>query len=74
MARGCTAGSSVVFAGLPVVIALAGLLVVGIPTLTKMGLAAAGAVVIAVVAALPLVPACLGFWPNACWRAGHARP
>ncbi|MFF4832510.1 MMPL family transporter [Streptomyces sp. NPDC001315] len=60
-----TAGSAVVFAGLTVVIALAGLTVVGIPMLTKMGLAAAGAVVIAVLIALTLVPALLGFWPNA---------
>ncbi|WP_158104693.1 MMPL family transporter [Streptomyces milbemycinicus] len=60
-----TAGSAVVFAGLTVVIALAGLSVVGIPMLTKMGLAAAGAVGVAVVIALTLVPALLGFWPNA---------
>ncbi|MFC9291951.1 MMPL family transporter, partial [Streptomyces sp. NPDC057052] len=60
-----TAGSAVVFAGLTVVIALAGLAVVGIPMLTKMGFAAAGAVVLAVLIALTLVPAFLGFWPNA---------
>ncbi|MEV4450463.1 MMPL family transporter [Streptomyces mirabilis] len=60
-----TAGSAVVFAGLTVVIALAGLSVVGIPLLTKMGLAAAGAVVVGVFIALTLVPALLGFWPNA---------
>ncbi|MGW7065483.1 MMPL family transporter [Streptomyces sp. NPDC054855] len=60
-----TAGSAVVFAGLTVVIALAGLSVVGIPMLTKMGLAAAGAVVVSVVIALTLVPALLGLWPNA---------
>ncbi|MGW5635680.1 MMPL family transporter [Streptomyces sp. NPDC003832] len=60
-----TAGSAVVFAGLTVVIALAGLAVVGIPMLTKMGLAAAGAVVVGVLIALTLVPACLGFWPDA---------
>ncbi|GAX53723.1 MMPL family transporter [Streptomyces olivochromogenes] len=60
-----TAGSAVVFAGLTVVIALAGLSVVGIPMLTKMGLAAAGAVMVGVVIALTLVPALLGFWPNA---------
>lgn len=59
-----TAGSSVVFAGLTVVIALAGLTVIGVPMLTKMGLAAAGAVVVAVLIALTLVPALLGFWPN----------
>ncbi|MBA0049358.1 MMPL family transporter [Streptomyces sp. AJS327] len=55
-----TAGSAVVFAGLTVVIALAGLAVVNIPILTKMGLAAAGTVVIAVLAAITLVPAALG--------------
>ncbi|MFJ2199235.1 MMPL family transporter [Streptomyces violaceusniger] len=63
-----TAGSAVVFAGLTVVIALAGLSVVGIPMLTKMGLAAAGAVIVAVLVALTLVPAFLGFWPNAVLR------
>ncbi|MGX9886551.1 MMPL family transporter [Streptomyces sp. NPDC002276] len=59
-----TAGSAVVFAGLTVVIALAGLSVVGIPMLTKMGLAAAGAVLLSVLISLTLVPALLGFWPN----------
>ncbi|MGW1208264.1 MMPL family transporter [Streptomyces sp. NPDC002499] len=67
-----TAGSAVVFAGLTVIIALAGLAVVGIPTLTKMGLTAAGAVVVAVVIALTMVPALLGFWPNAV-LSGAAR-
>ncbi|MCZ1009494.1 MMPL family transporter [Streptomyces lydicus] len=56
-----TAGSAVVFAGLTVVIALVGLTVVNIPMLTKMGLAAAGTVVIAVLIALTLIPALLGF-------------
>jgi RND superfamily putative drug exporter len=60
-----TAGGAVVFAGLTVVIGLAGLFVVGVPMLTKMGLAAAGAVVIAVLVALTLVPAMLGIFPNA---------
>ncbi|MEU5319996.1 MMPL family transporter [Streptomyces sp. NPDC021056] len=60
-----TAGSAVVFAGLTVVIALAGLTVVGIPMLTKMGLTAAGAVIVAVLIALTVVPALVGFWPNA---------
>ncbi|MET7637465.1 MMPL family transporter [Streptomyces sp. NPDC005438] len=55
-----TAGSAVVFAGLTVVIALTGLAVVNIPLLTKMGLAAAGTVVIAVLVAITLVPAALG--------------
>ncbi|WP_221353482.1 MMPL family transporter [Streptomyces beigongshangae] len=56
-----TAGSAVFFAGLTVVIALVGLAVVNIPMLTKMGLAAAGTVAIAVLVALTLVPAVLGF-------------
>ncbi|HEU5029893.1 MAG TPA: MMPL family transporter, partial [Spirillospora sp.] len=56
-----TAGSAVVFAGLTVVIALAGLAVVDIPMLTEMGFAAAFAVVIAVLIALSLLPALLGF-------------
>ncbi|MEU7159349.1 MMPL family transporter [Streptomyces chrestomyceticus] len=56
-----TAGSAVVFAGLTVVIALVGLSVVNIPMLTKMGIAAAGTVVIAVLVALTLIPALLGF-------------
>jgi RND superfamily putative drug exporter len=56
-----TAGSAVVFAGLTVVIALAGLAVVRIPFLTAMGLASAAAVVVAVLVAVTLIPALLGF-------------
>ncbi len=56
-----TAGSAVVFAGLTVVIALSALSVVGVPFLTAMGLAAAGTVAVAVVIALTLLPAMLGF-------------
>ncbi|MFE9096573.1 MMPL family transporter [Streptomyces sp. NPDC007264] len=56
-----TAGSAVVFAGLTVVIALAGLAVVNIPMLTKMGLAAAGTVAVAVLIALTMIPALLGY-------------
>ncbi|MEU4799346.1 MMPL family transporter [Streptomyces sp. NPDC023327] len=56
-----TAGSAVVFAGLTVVVALSGLAVVNIPILTKMGLAAAGTVVVAVLIALTLIPALLSF-------------
>lgn len=55
-----TAGNAVVFAGLTVVIALAGLTVVGVPILGAMGLAAAGTVAIAVLVALTLLPALLG--------------
>jgi RND superfamily putative drug exporter len=58
-----TAGSAVVFAGLTVIIALAGLAVVNVPLLTKMGLAAAGTVAVAVLVALTFVPALLGFAP-----------
>ncbi|MEV0724106.1 MMPL family transporter [Micromonospora purpureochromogenes] len=56
-----TAGSAVVFAGATVVIALAGLAVVNIPFLTVMGLAAAGTVTVAVLVAITLQPALLGF-------------
>jgi RND superfamily putative drug exporter len=59
-----TAGSAVVFAGLTVVIALVGLCVVNIPVLTKMGLAAAGTVAVAVLIALTFIPALLGFAGN----------
>ncbi|MGV0741874.1 MMPL family transporter [Mycolicibacterium sp. XJ870] len=55
-----TAGSAVVFAGTTVVIALVALTVVGISLLTPMALAAAGTVVIAVIASLTLLPALLG--------------
>lgn len=56
-----TAGSAVVFAGATVVIALVALAVVGIPILTQMGVAAAFTVVVAVLIALTLLPALLGF-------------
>lgn len=56
-----TAGSAVVFAGLTVIIALAGLSVVNIAFLTEMGLAAAATVAVAVLIALTLLPALFGF-------------
>lgn len=56
-----TAGSAVVFAGLTVTIALVALVVVGIPFLSAMGIAAAATVLVAVVIALTLLPALLGF-------------
>lgn len=56
-----TSGSSVVFAALTVIIALCGLTVVGIPFLTVMGLAAAASVTVALLIALTLLPAMLGF-------------
>ncbi|QFZ20613.1 MMPL family transporter [Saccharothrix syringae] len=54
-----TAGSAVVFAGGTVVIALAGLAVVGIGFITEMGLAAAVGVAVAVLMSLTLLPAAL---------------
>jgi uncharacterized membrane protein YdfJ with MMPL/SSD domain len=57
-----TSGSAVVFAGLTVVIALAGLSIVNIPFLTIMGLAAAGTVAVAVLVAVTLLPSILGFF------------
>lgn len=56
-----TAGSAVVFAGLTVVIALAGLSVCGVGFLTQMGLGGAFMVSIAVLISLTLLPAVLGF-------------
>jgi RND superfamily putative drug exporter len=67
-----TAGSAVVFAGATVVIALVGLTVVNIPFLTVMGLAAAGAVVIAVLIATTLLPALLGFFGRRGARTSRA--
>jgi putative drug exporter of the RND superfamily len=74
-----TAGSSVVFAALTVIIALCGLSVVGIPFLTVMGVCAAAAVAVALLIALTLLPAMLGFAGNKVakfisspLRPGHA--
>ncbi|AQA03389.1 transporter [Mycobacterium sp. MS1601] len=55
-----TSGSAVVFAGTTVVIALVALSVAGIPLLTTMALAAAFTVLVAVLAALTILPALLG--------------
>ncbi|MFD7221855.1 MMPL family transporter [Streptomyces sp. NPDC059892] len=54
-----TAGGAVAFAGLTVIIALAGLTVAGVPVLTSMGLSAAAAVAVAVAMSLGLLPALL---------------
>ena len=56
-----TAGSAVVFAGLTVCIALIGLTLANIPFLGVMGVFAAVAVALAVVIALTLLPAMMGF-------------
>ncbi|MEU9366259.1 MMPL family transporter [Streptomyces avermitilis] len=70
-----TAGSAVVFAGLTVVIALVGLAVVNLPVLTAMGMAGAGAVIIAVLVAITLVPALLAFAPDrALGRSSSRKP
>ncbi|GAA5045427.1 MMPL family transporter [Nocardia callitridis] len=55
-----TAGSAVVFAGLTVIIALAGLSVVGVSFMTFMGLGGAIAAAFAVLTAITLMPALLG--------------
>ncbi|CAB4889303.1 MAG: MMPL family transporter [Actinobacteria bacterium] len=54
-----TAGTAVMFAGATVVIALLGLLVVGIPFLSAMGIGAAAGVIISMLAAITLLPALL---------------
>ena len=56
-----TAGSAVFFAGTTVIIALLALTVVQIELLTTMAITAAGTVIIAVLSALTLLPALLGF-------------
>ncbi|WP_066905924.1 MMPL family transporter [Millisia brevis] len=66
-----TAGSAVTIAGTTVVIALAGLSVVGIPFLAEMGLAAAATVVIAVLVAITLVPAILSYVGMRALRASE---
>ncbi|YCH09762.1 MMPL family transporter [Arthrobacter sp. alpha11c] len=54
-----TSGNAVLFAGLTVIIALAALVVPGLPFLAVMGVAAAATVAVAVVVALTLTPAIL---------------
>ncbi|MDR1767795.1 MAG: MMPL family transporter, partial [Propionibacteriaceae bacterium] len=56
-----TAGSAVVFAGTTVIIALIGLSVANLPFLTIMGCLSAATVAFAVLLALTLLPALLGF-------------
>lgn len=56
-----TAGNAVIFAALTVMVALAGLSVVGIPFLTAMGLSAALTVFIAALVNITFTPAMLGF-------------
>ncbi len=55
-----TAGSAVLFAGLTVIVALLGLLVLDIGFVTTMAVAAAATVGVSVLVSLPLLPALLG--------------
>lgn len=57
---GATAGTTVVAAGLIVMVAIAGLLVVGVPYIGKMGIGAAIAIGAVVVAALTILPIMMG--------------
>ncbi|WP_422936046.1 MMPL family transporter [Sinomonas sp. P47F7] len=56
-----TSGNAVLFAGLTVIIALAALVVPGLPFLAVMGVAAAATVAVSVLVAITLLPAILGF-------------
>ncbi|HZB43527.1 MAG TPA: MMPL family transporter [Ilumatobacter sp.] len=60
-AANATAGQSVLFAGMTVVIAITGLVMAGMPAMTAMGFAAAIVVIFAMLIAVTLLPACLGF-------------
>ena len=60
-----TAGSSVVAAGLIVMVAIAGLLVIGIPLIGKLGIAAALGVAAVVVSALTILPIMIGAFAEA---------
>ena len=55
-----TAGQSVLFAGMTVVIAITGLVMAGLPAITAMGFAAAIVVLFSMAIAVTLLPACLG--------------
>jgi RND superfamily putative drug exporter len=55
-----TAGQAVLFAGTTVVIAIIGLFVAGLPAVTMMGIAVALIVVVAMIAAVTLLPGLLG--------------
>jgi RND superfamily putative drug exporter len=55
-----TAGQAVLFAGTTVVIAILGLFLAGLPAMTSMGIAVALTVVVAMIAAITLLPGLLG--------------
>jgi putative drug exporter of the RND superfamily len=71
-----TSGASVVTAGLIVMVAIAGLLVIGIPFIGKLGLAAAigiGAVVVSALTILPIMMGALARWLRPK-KPEHVRP
>jgi RND superfamily putative drug exporter len=57
-----TAGRSVLFAGTTVVIALLGMLLLGVSFLNGPAIASAAAVAVTMISSLTLLPALLGFW------------
>jgi RND superfamily putative drug exporter len=65
-----TAGGAVVFAGVVVVLAIAGLFLTGVPFIGSMGVAAATAVTLSVLLAVTLLPALLGFAGDRITRFG----
>ena len=71
-----TSGASVVAAGLIVMVAIAGLLVIGIPLIGKLGIAAAigvGAVVVSALTILPIMMGALARWLKPK-KPEHVRP
>jgi RND superfamily putative drug exporter len=71
-----TSGASVVAAGLIVMVAIAGLLVIGIPLIGKLGIAAAigvGAVVVSALTILPIMMGALARWLKPK-KPQHVRP
>jgi RND superfamily putative drug exporter len=59
-AANATAGQSVLFAGMTVVIAITGLVMAGMPAMTYMGFASAIVVLFSMAIAVTLLPGCLG--------------
>jgi RND superfamily putative drug exporter len=70
-----TAGQSVLFAGTTVVVAIAGLVMAGLPAVTTMGFATAICVVVAMAVAVTLLPALLGLIGTRIdkWSVPHRR-
>src|SRR4029078_7448295 len=56
-----TSGRAVLFAGLPVILALLGMLAIGLSFISGLGIGAAAVVALTVAAAVTLLPAVLGF-------------